>query len=201
MPNLFIHGFSTWDTMITKAFTCGKSGWITAVLILLILSAPQNVVADDDEEGWEYENREHENEMAEEISEGLGTIALWGFLLLNGLHYYSMGFKRMPKGVRISVPGIFKWPLKWKNRFRHFHYWGNPVLIAIAWIHGVTAEDSNRLVWFGWGLMTLLAVTGLIMKLRRADQPGAGVTRLLHMQHLMSVLMIITMLAGHAPLD
>lgn len=184
-----------------KVLSSGKTRWIRVLLILLLLNVAPFVIADDDDERWENEGREHESEIAEEISESIGTIALWGFLLLNGLHYYSMGFKRIPKGARTSVPGIFKWPLKWKNRFRHYHYWGNPVLIGIALLHGITAEESNRLVWIGWGLMALLAVTGLIMKLQRADQPGAKVTRLLHMQHLMSVLMIISLLAGHLPLD
>ena len=168
-------------------------------------------MADDEEgregghEGYEEEGeREHdgyEEEMAEEVSEGLGTDALWGFVVLNGLYYYSMTFKLLPKKSRNEMPGFAKTPLKWKSKFRQFHYWGNPLVIGIAWLHGITAEASNEMVWGGWAIMLLLALTGWIMKLQRADQPGAKITKLLHMQHLMSIIMVVALFAGHIPLD
>jgi hypothetical protein len=177
-----------------------KNHMLRMLFLIIIFSVSLVLLADEDDH-WEDDKHGSENEMLEELSEGLGTLTLWGFVLLNGLHYYSMGFKRLPKNTRTGLPEMAKLPLKWKVRFRKYHYWGNPLLIGIAWLHGITAEASNLLVWSGWGVMLLLALSGFIMKLQRADHPGAKITRLLHMQHLMSIIMVIALIAGHVPLD
>ncbi|MBC8258695.1 MAG: hypothetical protein H8E38_06760 [SAR324 cluster bacterium] len=171
------------------------------MILVVVLFFMSIILFAGDNERWEREEYGSENEMLEEVSEGLGVLALWGFVLLNGLYYYSMVFKRIPKNSRKVFPQTVKQPLKWKAKFRRFHYLGNPFLLVIAWLHGVTAESSNQLVWGGWGIMVLLALSGLIMKIQRADQPGAKVTRLLHAQHFLSVLMIFALWAGHLPLD
>jgi len=178
-----------------------KKKYLLSMLLLIIMLSVSLLLHADEDDHWEDDEHGSENEMLEELSEGLGTLTLWGFVLLNGLHYYSMGFKRLPKSARTGLPEMVKQPLKWKAGFRKYHYWGNPLLIGIAWLHGITAEASNLLVWSGWAIMLLLALSGFIMKLQRADHPGAKITRLLHMQHLMSIIMVIALFAGHVPLD
>ncbi len=185
------------DSYITK----GDQMLRMFLIIIIFTISPILFADDDDDDHWERDGNGYENEYAKELSEGLGTIALWSFVVLNGLHYYSMSFKMLPKFTRTAMPGFIKEPLKWKSAFKQFHYWGNPLVIGLAWLHGITAEDSNQLVWMGWAIMLLLAFSGFIMKLQRADQPGAKITRLLHMQHLMSVIMVVALFAGHIPLD
>ncbi len=175
---------------------------------LLLLSVP--LWADDDDWGEGDDDRRsssffggegYEGGEGSEAGEALGNVALLGFVALNALYYYSMGFKRAPKAVRTSSPSWVKQPLKWKNATRSLHYWGNPVLIGIAWLHGITAGEGNVLVWAGWGLMVLLALSGLIMKLQRADAPGAKVNRLIHSQHVLSIVMVLLLWVGHGFLD
>lgn len=182
--------------------------FLVLLTTLLLVSAP--LWADDDDWGEEDDRRSsffggdgygERGEGSEDASEALGNIALFGFVALNGLYYYSMGFKRAPKPLRTSSPSWVKLPLKWKNATRNFHYWGNPVLIGIAWLHGITAEEGNLLVWTGWGLMILLALSGLIMKLQRADAPGAKINRLIHSQHFLSIAMVLLLWVGHGFLD
>ncbi|MBF0276188.1 MAG: hypothetical protein HQM13_00295 [SAR324 cluster bacterium] len=139
--------------------------------------------------------------MMHEISEGLGVLSLWGLILLNVLYYYSMAFKLVPKTLRIQGPELIKKPLKWKAKFRKYHYWGNPVMIGIACIHGWYAEKTHWTLWLGWGILVLLSLSGFLMKLQKADQPGAKVNRLIHSQHFLSILMLLTLLIGHGIVD
>jgi hypothetical protein len=175
------------------------------LLLLLSVTAVGSLNADDDDHDDDddhgFRGSSHEYEGDEELSEGLGSLALLGFVTLNGLYFYSMGFKRLPKPVRTAAPKWVTLPLKLKSHFRNVHYLGNPLVIGIAWAHGVTAEESNLLVWAGWGLMLLLAFSGIIMKLQRADQPGARVNRLIHTQHLLSIAMVLLLWLGHGFLD
>lgn len=177
------------------------------LLLTLVFVLGPPLLADDDDWDDDDHNRDRSSffresqEGNEDVSEALGSLALFGFVALNSLYYYSMSFKLLPKPVRAHSPGLLKVPLKLKNMTRNFHYLGNPVFIGIAWLHGVTAEESNTIVWVGWGIMVLLALTGLIMKLQRADAPGAKVNRLIHSQHLLSIIMVLALVIGHGFLD
>ncbi|MFQ5672741.1 MAG: hypothetical protein ACE5G9_06575 [Nitrospinales bacterium] len=142
-----------------------------------------------------------ENKLQEEVSHGLGVVSLWGLIILNSLYYYSMGYKRIPRQVKTSAPQYLKLPIKWKSRFRNYHYRGNPIVVAIAFLHGIWAEENNLLLWAGWGILVVLCLTGLIMKLQKADAPGAKANRLIHTQHAFSVIMLVGLLIGHALVD
>lgn len=152
---------------------------------------------DDDD----HEERQKEHSPLEEVSHALGIASLLGLIVLNALYYYSMGLKRIPQAARARLPEKFKRPLKWKSRFRKYHYWGNPVVLGIGYLHGVWAEEENFILWAGWGLIVVLAISGLIMKLQKADEPGAKASRLIHSQHFFSVLMVVLLLIGHAVAD
>lgn len=171
--------------------------FIFAILVSFLLLLPIGLRADDDDEKYRG-SREH---VMEEVSESLGTISLWGLILFNGLYYYCMAFKRVPKGFRTHAPEIAKQPLKWKTKFRKFHYWGNPVVIALAFLHGWWAEKTHPVLWWGWGILVFLMISGIIMKLQKADQPGAKVNRLIHTQHFFSIAMLVLLLVGHGLVD
>lgn len=166
---------------------------ILAVLVAFLVLGP--ALANDDD------RLAKEDSFLEEVSEGLGVVSLWGLVFLNALHYYGMALRRLPKGIREILPHLFKKPLQWKGRFRHYHYWGNPVIIGIGYLHGIWAEESNLLLWAGWGLLVLLTISGLIMKLQKADLPGAKIHRLIHTQHTLSVAMVVLLWIGHLLAD
>ena len=166
------------------------------VTVCLMTAAPASAHGDDDHEG-----RGGKDEVLEEVSEVLGTLSLWGLIVLNGLYYYGMALKRLPKKTRAELPQNFKTPLRWKVRFRNYHYWGNPVVLGIGFLHGVWAEHQHFVLWMGWGLLVLLTFSGLIMKLQKADAPGAKAHRLIHTQHTLAVLMATLLLVGHALAD
>lgn len=160
---------------------------------MLIMVSP--TMANDDD------RHDNGSKFLEEVSEGLGVVSLWGLIFLNALYYYGMTLRRLPKWIRQTLPNFFKKPLQWKGRFRHYHYWGNPGIIAIGYLHGIWAEESNILLWVGWGLLVLLAVSGLIMKIQKADLPGAKIHRLIHTQHTLSIAMVIILWIGHLLAD
>jgi hypothetical protein len=105
---------------------------------------------------------------------------------------------RLPKDVRAGIPVHFKKLVtKHKTWLRPYHYRGNPIMIAIAWLHGVWAEDNNYILWMGWGLLVILAFSGWTMKRQGADGLGGKTSRLIHFQHSTSILMLILLLVVH----
>jgi len=50
-------------------------------------------------------------------------------------------------------------------------------------------------------VLVLLCSTGLIMKLQKADAPGAKANRLIHTQHAFSIIMLVCLLIGHVLVD
>ncbi|MGP0566835.1 MULTISPECIES: hypothetical protein [unclassified Nitrospina] len=146
------------------------------------------------------DDHDHESgdSFLEEVSDALGVLSLWGLVLLNALWYYHMGVRKLPRSVREALPDfVVRKPVQWKVRWRNYHYWGNPVMLGLSYLHGWWAEDSNWVLWAGWGLIGVLCLSGLAMKLQGADQPGAKVTRLLHTQHTLSVVMVVLLWVGH----
>lgn len=168
--------------------------------VSMVLIGPSSTLYADGYDDDDYRGNYEEHEANEDISNILGTLALWGMLIFNGLYYYTMMFRLSPPALRKNNP-LFKFGIRLKTHFRNFHYLGNPIIIIISYFHGITAEDSNFMVWIGWGLMVLLAITGTIMKLQRADAPGAKLNRLIHSQHILSIIMILSLLIGHSVLD
>jgi len=130
-----------------------------------------------------------------EGGEALGSITLWSFLILNSLYFYSMMFRALPKELKQTE--LFRFPIRLKVMIRNYHYWGNPVVVGIAYVHGIWSSGGNILLWGGWGIMVLLSLSGMLLKLQRADQPGAKFNRLLHSQHALSVIMLVMLLIGH----
>jgi len=166
-------------------------------IVFCLMAAVPAAVADEDSAG----QRTGENKLLEEVSEGLGVAGLWGLIILNSLYYYSMGYKHIPKQAKTAAPDILKLPMKWKSRFRKYHYYGNPLAVATGFLHGIWAKKTNLLLWAGWGVLVVLCLTGLIMKLQKADAPGAKANRLIHTQHALSIAMVVCLLIGHALVD
>lgn len=153
--------------------------------------------------GKEVNRQDHEkqHEPLEEVSEVLGGVTLGGMILLNALYYYAMGVRLWRSKTKKGVPEKFKKPIQWKTRFRNFHYIGNPIMIGMAFLHGWWAEDTNFLLWLGWGIMVFLALSGLTMKFQGADKPGAKVSRLIHYQHAFALTVIVVLVIGHTLVD
>ena len=149
--------------------------------------------ANEDNEG-----KETEHELLEEISETLGVGSLLGLIALNSLYYYSMAYRRWAHASRRRFPEIAKMPLHLKGKISRYHYWGNPIVTGIGFLHGIWAEHNTLILWCGWGLLVFLCISGFIMKLQGADQPGAKASRLIHGQHIVSILMVVFLLIGHA---
>ncbi|MCP4296359.1 MAG: hypothetical protein GY786_12195 [Proteobacteria bacterium] len=166
--------------------------------IFILLFNPLTLLADDDDDHDYRNGRDH---VLEEISEGLGVVSMWGLVLFNGFYYYSMVFKSVPRSTKKSLPDFVKMPVKWKVKFKSYHYLGNPLMIGIAFLHGWWAEKSHPILWIGWAILPLLMTSGIIMKIQKADQVGAKVNRLIHTQHLLSITMILCLLIGHAFVD
>ncbi|WP_282012229.1 hypothetical protein [Nitrospina watsonii] len=162
------------------------------LLTWFLLLSPSPTAANGDDP------HDKEDTVLEAVSDALGVVSLWGLVVLNAFWYYHMGVRRLPRRARNLVPDLFvRKPVQWKVRFRNYHYWGNPVMLGLSYLHGWWAEDSNWVLWAGWGLIGVLCLSGLAMKLQGADQPGAQVTRLLHTQHTLSVVMVLLLWVGH----
>lgn len=164
--------------------------WLAASLLIGV-SVPALANGDD-------HDHDSGDSFLEAVSDALGVASLWGLVVLNALWYYHMGVRKLPRPVREALPDfVVKKPVQWKVRWRNYHYWGNPVMLGLSYLHGWWAEDSNWVLWAGWGLIGVLCLSGLAMKLQGADQPGAKVTRLLHTQHTLSVVMVVLLWIGH----
>lgn len=162
---------------------------LATVLTILVISAVPAFANEN--------NEDNEHGFLEELSETLGVGALLGLIALNSLYYYSMAYRQWPAS-RQRLPEIAKIPLRWKGRVRRYHYRGNPIITGIGFLHGIWAEHDHFILWCGWGLLVFLCVSGFIMKIQGADQPGAKASRLIHGQHIFSIAMVILLLIGHA---
>ncbi len=181
--------------------TPGRNFFRAIFIVFLFWALGCGPAAANGNENDENDEDHEEEEFLEEVSEGLGTVALWGFVVLNGVYYYSMGLRLVRGKRRRPPPPWLSRPVQWKAWIRKYHYWGNPGLIGIAFLHGWTSEDHNVLLWLGWGLMGVLAGSGWTMKRQGADRPGGRLSRLIHLQHSLAVLLVLLLWIGHALAD
>lgn len=143
--------------------------------------------------------RHREREGNEELSEALGGLCATGFIAANLAYILSLaaGGLRRREGEQPCWATPPRW---WRVCRRNLHYIGNAAALAVALVHGLTAEDQTPMLWLAWGVVAFQCACGTAMKLG----PGTAIAkpaRLLHRCALVLVVMVALHVIAHGGVD
>lgn len=174
--------------------------WLLALLCgFLILSAPLALADDEDED--EEDEDEDRSEGLEDIGESLGEVSAW----LLGLTLLYFGWKRALPPIRklLKAAGEREQMKKlnsWNKRAIPIHTFLGTAALVTGFIHGLLMDESNLLLWLAVFLMGVLSVSGGLMRWKWPPREVKKGARLLHMQRLLSIVIVILLLLGHEAL-
>ena len=179
--------------------------WLIILLWALTIAFAPSVVADDhDEDEDEVEDEdedEDDDDRFEDAGESLGEISAW----LLGLTLAYFGWKRILPPIRKQLKAAEqKEQLKrlnsWNKRAIPVHTLLGTAAIATGFIHGLMMDDSHPTLWIAIFLMGVLSVSGGLMRWKWPPREVKKGARLLHMQRLLSIVVVILLLLGHEAL-
>ena len=159
---------------------------------LLLLMTPLSMGDDDGDDEKE------DDEGFEDIGEGLGTVSAW-FL---GLTLAYFGWKRALPPIRKHLKETgqsdkLKQLNKWNKKVIPVHTILALVALATGVAHGMMMDESSALLWGAIALMVVLSVSGGTMRWKWPPREVKKGARLLHMQRLMSLVVVVLLVAGH----
>ncbi|MEI7901656.1 MAG: hypothetical protein WCK89_15495 [bacterium] len=120
--------------------------------------------------------------------------ALLGLLVRGLIRYapFGLGAKERLKGFGRNQ----------KKCLMPLHYWANILGALLAFFHlGLSHCGSSSLPEWGMAVMTVLVVTGILMKLKRALGRMRKVAHQIHTNPLTSGLFLAVLLIGHCLVD
>lgn len=176
-----------------------RRAWLIALLCALLVALASSVVADDhDEDDDEDEEGEGEDDRLEDAGESLGEISAW----LLGLTVAYFGWKRIlpPIRKRLKAAGQ-KDQLKKLNSMNKraipVHTLLGTAALVTGFVHGLMMDDSHPTLWLAIFLMGVLSVSGGLMRWKWPPREVRKGARLLHMQRLISLVVVVLLLVGH----
>ncbi len=165
---------------------------VSIALGLLLLMTPLSMGDDDGDDERE------DDEGFEDMGEDLGTASAW----LLGLTLAYFGWKRILPQIRKYLKTTEQ-----KAQLKQLNAWNKKVLpihtllgiaaLVTGAIHGLMMDESSILLWTAIALMGLLSVSGALMRWKWPPREVKKGARLLHMQRLMSAIVVILLLVGH----
>ena len=161
-------------------------------LCLLLLLTPLSMGDDDGDDERE------DDEGFEDMGEGLGTVSAW-FL---GLTLAYFGWKRALPPIRKHLKETgqsveLKQLNKWNKKAIPVHIILALVALVTGVTHGMMMDESSTLLWGAIALMVVLSVSGGMMRWKWPPREVKKGARLLHMQRLMSLVVVVLLVAGH----
>jgi|GEM_PF-5468616 len=89
-----------------------------------------------------------------------------------------------------------------KKRLRALHYWLNPIVLVLAFIHlFLSSCDSTILPECGLALMAILTLSGLMLKQRFLSNTIRKHIRIIHTYPIGIILMVMILIFGHTIID
>ncbi len=163
---------------------------VATFALVLLLMTPISLADDGDEsEG---------DDGFEDMGEGLGTVSAW----LLGLTLAYFGWKRALPGIRKHLKTTEQ-----KDKLKQVNTWNKKVLpihtllgitaLITGAAHGLMMDEGGFLLWTAISLLVLLAVSGGLMRWKWPPREVKKGARLLHMQRLMSAVVVVLLLVGH----
>lgn len=138
-------------------------------------------------------------------NEFTGELSAWMFLLANITIFFSFIIRNVKHYARLS--GSFKKKLKRFNKFqkrnlKQLHYILNPFALSIALLHFLlSCCRLSALPEWGLGGMTILIVTGFVIKFRILPSGIQKKVRRFHTHPMPVCIVLITLFAGHIIID
>jgi len=168
---------------------------LSIALGLLLLASPVAALSDDDDD--EDEDEDDEDEF-EDIGEDVGTVSAW----LLGLTLAYFGWKRVLPTIRKHLKQTEQ-----KDRLKSLNTWNKKVLplhtllgvaaLVTGTIHGLMMDEDALILWIAVALMGVLSISGGLMRWKWPPREVKKGARLLHMQRLLSAVVVILLLVGH----
>ena len=179
-------------SIVRKATYMSHLRAVSIALGLLLLMTPLSVGDNDGDDESE------DDDGFEDMGEGLGTVSAW----LLGLTLAYFVWKRALPGIRKHLKMTEQ-----KDKLKQLNTWNKKVLpihtllgitaLITGTVHGLMMDESSFLLWTSIALMGILSVTGGLMRWKWPPREVKKGARLLHMQRLMSAVVVILLLVGH----
>ncbi len=172
--------------------------WLIALFCALLIAFAPSAVADDhDEDEDEHDDEGRENEL-EDAGETVGEISAW----LLGLTLAYFGWKRVLPPIRKRLKASeqkdqLKRLNSWNKRAIPIHTLLGTAALITGFIHGLMMDESHPTLWIALFLMGVLSVSGSLMRWKWPPREVKRGARLLHMQRLISLVVVALLFVGH----
>jgi hypothetical protein len=190
--------------------------FVCTLLVTVFLSATPFCMADDHKEsGKHYDKHGDRNGDGvlggllgrghDEGNETTGQIVAWSLAVANltvALSIIIRGLKQFAPLAPETKNTLSKFNSTQKKYLMRFHYFLNPVILAIAVLHWTLSKCKSTALP-EWGLLTMCAIVtlGIILKFKLCSKDLLRNIYKIHTNPVILILMISLLLIGHFSMD